>query len=99
MGMNRRRFLQSAAASAAAVALPAVLCAADAKMELPEPTVAKLPRWRGFNLLEWFFAESRRAFKEEDFALIAELGFDFVRLPLSYRCWNSGKIEEWGRID
>ena len=99
-GMNRRQFLQSAAASAAAVALPAgLLRAADDKPALIEPSVAKLPRWRGFNLLEWFNADSRKPFKEEDFALITSLGFDFVRLPLSYRCWNSGKVEEWDQID
>src|SRR4051812_8519153 len=97
--MNRRQFLQSAAGGAAALAMPGVIMAAEGKNELPEPTVAKLPRWRGFNLLEWFFAESRRPFREEDFALIAELGFNFVRLPLSYLCWNSGKIEEWKQID
>jgi endoglucanase len=98
--MNRRQFLQSAAASAAAVALPAnLLRAADDKPALPEPTVARLPRWRGFNLLEWFNADNRKPFKEEDFALIAGLGFDFVRLPLSYRCWNSGKVEEWDQMD
>ena len=38
----------------------------------------------------------RRGFREEDFAWIAELGFDFVRLPLDYRCW----IEQgdWTRL-
>jgi endoglucanase len=95
-GMNRRQFLQSAAASAAACALPAGLLNAAAD---EAPTVARLPRWRGFNLLEWFDANNRKTFKEEDFALIKELGFDFVRLPLSYRCWNSGKVEEWDQID
>jgi len=27
-------------------------------------------------------------FKESDFEMIAELGFDFVRLPMSYWCWS-----------
>jgi len=99
--MNRREFLRRTAAAASAVAIAgrttdALAAAADAPAE---PTVAKLPRWRGFNLLEWFNADSRKPFKEEDFALIAEWGFDFVRLPLSYRCWNSGKVEEWDQID
>src|SRR5437660_6102892 len=98
--MNRRQFLQGAAASAAVVALPArLLGAADDQSARAEPTVAKLPRWRGFNLLEWFDGNNRKPFKEEDFALIKELGFDFVRLPLSYRCWNSGKVEEWDQLD
>src|SRR5258706_11682832 len=81
--MNRRQFIRGAAASAAAIALSNTIRAEKAL--LPEPTIAKLPRWRGFNLLEWFDANNRKPFKEEDFALIAELGFDFVRLPLSYR--------------
>jgi aryl-phospho-beta-D-glucosidase BglC (GH1 family) len=29
-------------------------------------------------------------FQEEDFRLIAKLGFDFVRLPLDYRLWTVG---------
>lgn len=47
-----------------------------------------IPRWRGFNLTE--MAEGRRgtAFREADFIWMAEWGFDFVRLPLSYWCWS-----------
>ena len=55
--------------------------------ELPEPTPSKLPRWRGFNLLEKFIADWQKPYQESDFAEIAELGFNFVRLPLDYRCW------------
>lgn len=47
-----------------------------------------LPRWRGFNLLEKFTAERNAPFREKDFEWIAEWGFNFVRLPLSYRCWT-----------
>ena len=46
-----------------------------------------LPRWRGFNLLGVFVMNSPGTFEEEDFQLISELGFDFVRLPLHYTCW------------
>jgi endoglucanase len=97
--MNRRDFLRGAAAMAAAAGVSSQAQAAQEKRALPEPTVAKLPRWRGFNLLEWFFAEGHRPFVEKDVELIAELGFDFVRLPLSYQCWNSGKLEDWDQID
>jgi len=52
-----------------------------------------LPRWRGFNLLEKF-ADSRNApFRESDFAWMSEWGFDFARLPLSYRCWAD--VNDW----
>jgi endoglucanase len=46
-----------------------------------------LPRWRGFNLPDMMGFKSRNRFREEDFRLVAELGFDFVRLPLCYRNW------------
>ena len=55
---------------------------------LPDATPKKLPRWRGFNLFNKLTADSQKPFEERDFADIAELGFDFVRLPLDYRCWT-----------
>jgi endoglucanase len=93
--MNRRNFLKVSAATAAAM----VFAPASFAAPLPEPTVAKLPVWRGFNLLEYFNADWKKAFVEKDFEMIADLGFNFVRLPLSYRCWNSGKVEEWTKLD
>lgn len=45
-------------------------------------------RWRGFNLLEKFTLKKNSAFVEEDFRWIAELGFNFVRLPMDYRCYT-----------
>ena len=66
-----------------------------------------LPRWRGFNLLEKFtadnssksvsFASRNPPFQETDFQWIADWGFDFVRLPMSYRCWSSP--ERWLELD
>jgi endoglucanase len=66
-----------------------------------------LPRWRGFNLLEKFSAadpsksapDSNRnsPFKEDDFKWIADWGFDFIRLPMSYRCWSTP--EHWFDMD
>ena len=56
------------------------------------------PRWRGFNLLGMFCSEksafhtkerSPGYFEEDDFKMIADWGFDFVRVPLSYRVWSS----------
>lgn len=56
---------------------------------LPEPTSRQLPRWRGFNLLNKFNQDwSNRPFEEQDFEWIAELGFNFVRLPMDYRIWT-----------
>lgn len=47
-----------------------------------------LPRWRGFNLLDFFHLRSDCTPKEEDFRWIAEWGFDFVRLPMCYLLWT-----------
>ena len=48
-----------------------------------------LPRWRGFNLLDMFTTKSTGPFREEDFQMISEWGFDFVRLPLCYTLWTN----------
>lgn len=47
-----------------------------------------LPRWRGFNLLGLYTAKDVGDFPMEDFDLISELGFDFVRIPMNYRTWT-----------
>jgi hypothetical protein len=58
----------------------------------------KLPRWRGFNLLEKFVLPlGRKPFLEEDFRLISKLGFNFVRLPMDYRFWI--KDGNWEAFD
>jgi len=64
---------------------------------LPPASARKLPRWRGFNLLEKFQVGGRQPFVEEDFKLISELGFNFVRLPMDYRCWIRDK--DWEKFD
>ncbi len=53
-----------------------------------EPSASKLPRWRGFNLTEKFTAKRNSRFLESDFEWMAEWGFDFARLAMSYRCWT-----------
>jgi endoglucanase len=45
-------------------------------------------KWHGFNLLEKFTARGNAPFREDDFKWISELGFNFVRLPLDYRCYT-----------
>jgi endoglucanase len=86
--LSRRQFLQL---STAALAVGGTsISAAEKSVAFKPATAAELPRWRGFNLLEKF--TQRRGgnppFRETDFAWIAELGFDFVRLPMSYLCWT-----------
>jgi aryl-phospho-beta-D-glucosidase BglC (GH1 family) len=47
----------------------------------------KIPKWRGFNLLDLFSPDperSRPKITEEDFKWMSDWGFDFVRLPMAY---------------
>jgi hypothetical protein len=80
--------------------LPALAPAADAPVQprwLPA-SAEKLPRWRGFNLLEKFvLGGGHKPFVEEDFRLISKLGFNFVRLPMDYRFWI--KDGNWEQFD
>lgn len=84
--MNRRQFLKTTTALAATLTSAASLPLPAAT---PAPSAQRLPRWRGFNLLEKFTArqEGNPPFRESDFEIMAEWGFDFARLPMSYHCW------------
>ncbi len=90
-GMDRRRFLKVTACGAAWGWTGAR--AAEETVGVPGdpgmPVASRLPRWRGFNLLEKFVGERASRFREPDFEWIAGWGFDFVRLPLSYTAWSS----------
>lgn len=47
----------------------------------------KLPRWRGFNLLDFFSPDPRNPrlkTREDHFKWLQGWGFDFVRLPIAY---------------
>ena len=48
-----------------------------------------LPRWRGFNLTDLTTTNASGKFREDDFRWIADWGFDFLRLPLSYHLWTA----------
>jgi endoglucanase len=93
--MNRREFLWSAgvAVAAGAVGAGSAHAAAPATRPstgpaLPEPSAAKPPRWRGFNLLEKFVVGQNHPYRESDFEWMASWGFNFARLPMSYLCWT-----------
>lgn len=93
--MTRRQFLKTAA-GAAAVNIAGTAVAAASPSPLPDATSSHLPRWRGFNLLEKYSGSRGRKFREDDFALIEEWGFNFVRLPMSYLCWTDPS--DWLKI-
>jgi endoglucanase len=94
--VERRRFVKEAAVltAAAAVARGDVLGAEG------EPTARRIPRWRGFNLQGRFAWPGHPydgpAFEEADFETMADWGFDFARLPLSY--WTWGSRDDWSQI-
>lgn len=95
MHLNRRQFIQTTGTLVIGAALPGK---AAESTSAPEPSARKLPRWRGFNLLEKFTKRSdgNPPFRESDFEIMAEWGFDFARLPMSYLCWTDP--QDWLKI-
>ena len=87
--MNRRDILQAAAVAGAGAMGPGP--AKAAKEESTMPLWKKLPRWRGFNLLEKFMQHNNKEFRESDFQWLTDWGFDFVRIPMDYRCWTDAR--------
>ncbi|MFD2203845.1 glycoside hydrolase family 5 protein [Shivajiella indica] len=81
---ERRDFLKKAGLITAGIGLssPSVFSISD---QHPNP-VNKLPRWRGFNLLDFFSPEMEKGRKNppEHLQWMADWGFDFVRIPISY---------------
>lgn len=91
--LNRRHFIK-AAMGASAICLVGVPLSSSAS---DKPSPNQLPRWRGFNLLEKFNGARNQPYRESDFQLMAEWGFDFARLPMSYHCWS--KPDNWLQMD
>ena len=98
--MNRRTMLAHSARAGLGLAAAGTIARAQGEPKrLPEPSPKKLPLWRGFNLLEMFIVptpDQAKRFREDDFAWIAEWGFDFVRLPLDYRSWTDPS--DWTKL-
>jgi endoglucanase len=79
---NRRDFLKKTSITAAGVIL-----SARSPMDVHSPRVQnKLPKWKGFNLLDFFNPDPsrKRATTEEHFKWMVDWGFDFVRIPMAY---------------
>lgn len=84
--MNRRVFIKTTGIVTAATALAGN--AAFGSVMQPKIKNA-IPRWRGFNLLDYFGATAPRGndrsrSTRDDFKWMADWGFDFVRLPMAY---------------
>lgn len=82
--MERREFIKTTGLAAAGLGLAGNLSGAGALSTVSN----KLPKWKGFNLLDYFSPEidggNRGKTVEDDFRWMAGWGFDFVRLPMAY---------------
>jgi endoglucanase len=98
--MKRRDFIITTGGALAAVSLAGSrLNAFTQTGQLIDAAEAKkYSRYRGFNLTEKAGGDGpRRKYNEEDFAIIAEWGMNFARLPMSY--WNWSSRSDWFTID
>lgn len=79
----RRSFIRNTTMAAAAVALTGNNAFSS---ELKKKN--KLPRWKGFNLLDYFSPAPPRnnnsVTTDDDLKWMADWGFDFVRIPMAY---------------
>ncbi|MHB8898006.1 MAG: glycoside hydrolase family 5 protein [Thermoguttaceae bacterium] len=87
MPFDRREFLKAAGAALAGVALTG-----EQILAAEQAVRTAIPRWRGFNLTNFFQAFSRGEegegmVSEDDLKWIRDWGFDFVRLPMDYWLW------------
>ena len=106
--MKRRDFLKTAGVAIGAT--PFLINENSSQtLAMPQQAAASgeyknaIPRWRGFNFLDYFQAMGdRRANKivrEEDCKMVRDFGFDFVRLPMDYWFWNKTNWRETRRIE
>lgn len=80
--MNRKSFIKHTGLAAAAVIAGNTFAAPAA-----HPPKNTLPRWKGFNLLDFFSPgpiNNKNATTEEHFKWMRDWGFDFVRIPIAY---------------
>lgn len=81
--LNRRVFLKDT------LLVSAGLMMAQKSISSAPNARNKLPRWRGFNLLDFFSPAqpknpSAGKTTEDDFRWMSDWGFDFVRIPMAY---------------
>jgi aryl-phospho-beta-D-glucosidase BglC (GH1 family) len=86
--MKRRQFLKTTAVGTALLVVNPSLNAFETVDD--KKSTNNLPRWRGFNVLDFFSPQryvanpARFAATEQDFKWMADWGFDFVRIPMAY---------------
>ncbi len=87
---SRRYFIKMACAGTMACVLGGI----EASAIYREDDIAQtaIPRWRGFNLLEYFQALDRGSrsscmINEDECRWISDWGFDYIRIPMDYWLW------------
>ena len=84
--INRRTFIRTTGIATAATAVTGNMAFGSSLV----PSVKNaIPRWRGFNLLDYFGAfpskgNDRSKTTKDDLKWMSDWGFDFVRLPMAY---------------
>ena len=81
--MQRRTFIRNTGIAAATFGITGPQAIAS----LNTPAKNKLPKWKGFNLTDFFNPDpsnSRDTTTEDHFRWMRDWGFDFVRLPIAY---------------
>lgn len=87
--IDRRSFIKTAGIGSSLIGLSGLSAWG---LSLPEKNINRLPRWRGFNLLD-FYTSRKLVFPRqkspgqttgEDFEWMSDWGFDFVRIPVQY---------------
>jgi aryl-phospho-beta-D-glucosidase BglC (GH1 family) len=82
---DRRDFIKKTALFTGAVSIAGHTALAQTSQKKSMKNL--LPKWKGFNLLDFFSpapARSRGRTTEEDFKWMSDWGFDYVRIPMAY---------------
>ena len=80
--MQRRKFIQNTGAIVLGLSL-----AEKAGLAAPRPSANSLPKWRGFNLLDFYNPSGKPTSKPttaEHFKWMQDWGFNFIRIPIPY---------------
>ena len=80
--MERRTFLRNTTIAAATLGL-----SLESLASISTPPKNKLPKWKGFNLLDFFSpnpSNARKQTSEDELRWMRDWGFDFVRIPIAY---------------
>lgn len=83
--IDRRLFIKRTTLAATGLAI----AGKSAFAATPSASKNKLPRWKGFNLLDYFSANLPRnndhdRTTEDDLKWMSDWGFNFVRIPMAY---------------